>query len=94
MTSSRKIKDCSNLCKVLSKIDDEKSVDKLLQDLFTSKEMRDAASRLEVARLLDQGISYVEIERQTGASATTIARVSKCLARGSGGYRLALPMLD
>ena len=94
MNCSRKTQDCTNLCKVLARIDDEDSVEKLLEDLFTTKEMRDAASRLEVARLLDQGISYVEIEKRTGASATTIARVSKCLGSGSGGYSLALPILD
>ena len=34
------------------------------------------------------------IEKATGASATTIARVSKCLSYGAGGYTMALNILD
>ena len=47
-----------------------------------------------MARLLDAGKSYAAIEEATGASATTIARVSKCLSYGSGGYNAALNALD
>ena len=55
---------------------------------------RETSQRLAVARLLDQGLSYAAIEAQTGASATTIARVSKCLTYGSGGYEAALDILE
>ena len=41
-----------------------------------------------------EGLSYAAIEAQTGASATTIARVSKCLTYGSGGYEAALDILE
>ena len=66
----------------------------LLEDLLTIREIKDASQRLHVARLLDQGKSYSTIERVTGASATTIARVSKALNYGSGGYGAALKMLE
>lgn len=74
--------------------DDEEFVSDLLQDLFTTREIRDLASRLQVAKLLDSGMSYSEIEKKTNVSATTIARVSKCLSQGSGGYRKALEILS
>ena len=74
--------------------DDEEFVSDLLEDLFTTREIRDLASRLQVARMLDDGMSYSEIEEETKVSATTIARVSKCLSEGSGGYKKALEMLD
>lgn len=83
-----------NLTFVLASIDDANSVVKLLEDLFTEREIRDLASRLQVARLLSEGTSYVEIEKATGASATTIARVSKCLNGGSGGYKIALDLFE
>lgn len=66
----------------------------LLEDLFTIREIRESSQRLAVARMLDEGRSYAKIEEATGASATTIARVSKCLSYGSGGYRAALDVLD
>ena len=65
----------------------------LLEDLFTVREIKDISQRLSVARLLEEGKSYTFIEQKTGASATTIARVSKALNYGAGGYRTALEFL-
>ena len=65
-----------------------------LEDLFTIREIKETSQRLEVARMLDSGKPYVAIEEATGASATTIARVSKALNYGSGGYRHALDILE
>ena len=62
----------------------------LISDWLTRREVIELAQRLEVARLLDKGTSYVGVSRQTGASSTTVSRVSKCLNGGSGGYRLGL----
>lgn len=66
----------------------------LLEDLFTVREIKDASQRLDVARMLRMGSSYAVIEKATGASATTIARVSKALNYGAGGYGLAFEVLD
>lgn len=66
----------------------------LLEDLFTVREIKDTSQRLDVARMLRDGKSYAVIEKETGASATTIARVSKALNYGSGGYKLAFEALD
>ncbi len=65
----------------------------LLQDLCTVREIQDMAQRLHVAKMLAAGEHYQEIQKQTGASATTIARVSKCLNYGADGYRLVLDRL-
>ena len=81
------------LLEVLAKIDDKDTLYALLEDLFTIREIRETSQRLAVACLLDQGKSYAAIEEATGASATTIARVSKCLSYGTGGYRAALEVL-
>ena len=66
----------------------------LLEDLFAVREIKDTSQRLEVARMLRKGSSYAVIEKATGASATTIARVSKALNYGAGGYGLAFEVLD
>lgn len=83
-----------NLLTVLASLDDKDTLFRLLEDMFTIREIRESSQRLAVARLLNQGKSYAWIEDATGASATTIARVSKCLAHGPGGYRAALEVLD
>lgn len=83
-----------NLLRVLAELDDEDTVFCLLEDLFTPREIKETSQRLAVARLLSQGKSYSAIEKETGASATTIARVSKCLVYGVGGYAAALGVLE
>ena len=66
----------------------------LLHDLFTPREVADLSQRLEVARLLAAGTSYVEVSHATGASSTTVSRVSKCLNGDAGGYRTVLARLS
>lgn len=66
----------------------------LMEDLFTIREIKETSQRLAVARMLDDGKPYVAIEEATGASATTIARVSKALNYGSGGYRTAIDIAN
>lgn len=89
-----KSKEVDDLLSVLAKLDDEDTIFALLEDLFTIREIRETSQRLAVARLLAAGKSYAAIEQITGASATTIARVSKCLSYGTGGYGAALEILD
>lgn len=85
--------DVESLLDVFSSLGDKDTLFALLEDLFTIREIRETSQRLAVARMLDAGKSYAAIEEATGASATTIARVSKCLSYGSGGYRAALDAL-
>lgn len=86
--------DVERLLDVLTGITDKDTMYSLLEDLFTIREIRESSQRLAVADMLDSGQSYAKIEEATGASATTIARVSKCLGYGAGGYRSALNLLN
>ena len=61
-----------------------------LQDVATIREIHDMAQRLAVARMLASGEHYNRIQEATGASSTTISRVSRCLNYGSDGYRTVL----
>lgn len=63
------------------------------EDVCTIKEIIEIAQRLRVAKLLDGGMSYQAISKETGASTATISRVSKCLEYGNGGYRAAIQRL-
>ncbi len=60
------------------------------EDLCTVKELQDMAQRLDVAVLLDEGMSYQKIMELVEVSTATIGRVSKCLNYGTGGYRVAI----
>ncbi len=65
-------------------------VEHFLRDLCTLSELEAMAHRWQVARLLEQGLPYLEISERTGASTTTVTRVAHWLRHGEGGYRLAL----
>lgn len=86
--------DVDQLVKALLLLKNEDDVRAFLKDLCTTREICDFAQRLTVARLLDAGEPYVEVQARTGASSTTVSRVSKALNGESGGYRRVLIELD
>lgn len=65
-----------------------------LEDILTISELQSIAQRLSVARMVDQGQTYDDIEKVTGASSATISRVKRCLNFGADGYRMVLDRLD
>lgn len=62
-------------------------------DLCTVNELKSLSQRLEVARMLREGQTYIQIEEKTGASTATISRVKRCLHYGNDGYQLVLDRL-
>lgn len=60
------------------------------RDLLTEPEIEEFSRRWQVAQMLDQEIPYSVIEEKTGMSSTTIARISKWLNSGMGGYKNVL----
>ena len=91
--SELRTNEVEDLLRVLVGIEDADTAYAFAEDVMTIREIREISQRLQVARMLDEGKPYTAIEKQTGASATTIARVSKALNYGAGGYRAALDIL-
>ena len=60
---------------------------RFLRDLMTEKEISEFSKRLKAAEMLTEKIPYSTIEKQTGLSSTTVARVAKWLNGKEGGYR-------
>jgi TrpR-related protein YerC/YecD len=65
-----------------------------LRDLCTPAELQAMADRWAVVESLQQDLPYREIHKLTGVSVTTIGRVARYLASGSGGYALAMRRLE
>jgi TrpR-related protein YerC/YecD len=82
-----------NLLQAFLLLKNEDEAGRFLRDLLTEEELREFSRRWEVAQLLAQKVSYVNIEKQTQMSSTTIARISKFLAGQFGGYQLILNRL-
>ena len=64
-----------------------------LRDLLTPKEIEEFSKRLEAAHMLSESVPYSAIEKKTGLSSTTVARVAHWLRHGMGGYGLVLKRL-
>ncbi len=62
----------------------------LFSDLCTPKEINTFVQRLEVARMLKEGMTYQDVQSESGASTATISRVKKLLDYGSEGYNRVL----
>lgn len=80
----------NDLAAAISKLRDVNEIKSFLRDMFTSSELMTIVLRWKVAQMLDDGIPYTEIEKKTGASSATIAKVSEFLKYGFNGYRLML----
>jgi TrpR-related protein YerC/YecD len=74
----------------IGSLETKQEVERFFRDLCTLSELEAMAHRWQVVQLLEEGLPYLEIAEQTGASTTTVTRVAHWLRHGEGGYRLAL----
>ncbi len=75
-------------------LETREDAERFVRDLCTLNEIRDMSQRWAVVRLLDAGMHYAQISRETGASTATITRIASWLHHGEGGYRDALDRLS
>lgn len=85
--------DIKFLIEAIVKLRNTDECQRFLRDLLTIPEIKVFAARWRVANMLDQKYTYEEIEKQTGMSSTTIARINRWLEYGEGGYRLLIDRL-
>jgi TrpR-related protein YerC/YecD len=83
----KKIKELISAILLLKGVGEAKN---FLRDLLTESELVEFSNRWKAARMLSEKISYVEVGKETGLSSTTVARVSKWLNTGKGGYKLMI----
>lgn len=63
---------------------------RFFEDLCTVPELQAMAQRFRVAGMLRNKITHQRIVEQTGTSTATVARVSRSLHHGTGGYALVM----
>jgi TrpR-related protein YerC/YecD len=80
-------KDKKALYQAILSLKNEGEMQKFLRDLLTEAEINEFTNRWKVARMLAEKVSYEVIAAETGMSSTTIARISKWLNTGMGGYK-------
>lgn len=87
-------KKTDNLVRAVLALKNSGEAKKFLRDLLTVPEINEFGNRWQAAQMLNQDISYTTIRGKTGLSPRTIARISKWLKKGKGGYRLVINRLN
>ena len=82
------------LAQAIFSIESEEECFELLEDICTIKEVDDMANRFQIALLLYEGKTFIDVENQTGASSATISRVNRCLKHGKGYRQIIERMFD
>lgn len=63
------------------------------EDVCTVNELLSLSQRYEVARMLREHKTYLDIAEKTGASTATISRVNRSLNYGNDGYDMVFERL-
>ena len=88
------IEENKNLIDAFLSISSRDQAKRFFRDLMTESEITEFAKRLQSAILLSDKVPYSKIENETGFSSTTVARVSKWLTSGTGGYKEIISKLN
>jgi len=91
-----KIKDdlADNLFQAILLLKDLNECYNFFEDVCTISEIKALAQRLEVAKMLRLGKTYIDIGDKTGVSTATISRVNRCLNYGADGYKMILDRIQ
>ena len=76
------------LCEAILSLETKEECYRFFDDLLTINEVRAIEQRLQVAKMLKQKKTYIDVATNTGASTATISRVNRCINYGSDGYNL------
>lgn len=64
------------------------------EDVCTVNELLSFSQRFEVAKMLTENKTYLEIAEKTGASTATISRVNRSLNYGNDGYQMVFSRME
>ena len=94
MNKKIKTEAVSQLFKAVLTLENADECFAFFEDLCTVNELLSLSQRFEVAAMLRQQTTYLEIAEKTGASTATISRVNRSLNYGSDGYELVFDRLS
>lgn len=88
MSKNIKTKEVDKLFEAVLCLENIKECYDFFEDICTVNELHSLAQRLQVAKMLREHNTYLEIAEKTGASTATISRVNRSLNYGNDGYDL------
>ena len=88
MNKKIKTQAVDNLFDAILSLENKEECYSFFEDLCTVNELLSLSQRYEVAFMLNNKNTYLEIAEKTGASTATISRVNRSLNYGNDGYEL------
>lgn len=88
MNNKLKTQAVDNLFEAILSLETKEECYHFFEDLCTVNELLSLSQRYEVASMLNNKSTYLEIAEKTGASTATISRVNRSLNYGNDGYNL------
>lgn len=84
----------SELFEAILTLQNEEECFAFFEDVCTVNELLSLAQRFEVAKMLTEGHTYMEVAEETGASTATISRVNRSLNYGKDGYETVFARMN
>ena len=86
MTKKIRTEEVDHLFEAILTLENKDECYQFFEDVCTVNELLSLAQRYEVAQMLRNKNTYLEIADKTGASTATISRVNRSLNFGNDGY--------
>ena len=83
-----------DLIKAVLSLRNEDELKAFFRDLMSERDLREFAMRWEVAKKLDAGVPFSQIQEESGESPVTITKINRWLKEGCGGYRMMIDRLQ
>ena len=83
-----------HLFEAILSLKDKEECYTFFQDVCTINEILSLSQRFEVAHMLRQSRTYLDIAEKTGASTATISRVNRSLNYGYDGYYMVFARMN
>lgn len=94
MSKSIRTKAVERLFEAVISLNDKEECFTFFEDICTVNELLALSQRFEVAIMLREQKTYLEIQEKTGASTATISRVNRSLNYGNDGYDMVLERIN
>ena len=88
MTKKIRTEEVDHLFEAILTLENKDECYQFFEDVCTVNELLSLAQRYEVAQMLRNKNTYLEIADKTGASTATISRVNRSLNYGNDGYEM------
>lgn len=76
------------LLSTILKLQSLEETKKFFRDLLTENELQEFSTRWQAAQMLENGKTYKEVQKATGLSSTTVARINYWRNSGMNGYKI------